>query len=770
MPSLLTRYARWLHTGWPAGRVEPLPVVGPEGRTNVPGLRIAGELAGVPLLKFALDSGVRAVRAMHAEVAGGTRPGSPPLELVILGAGVAGMAGAIEASRLGMRFEVIEAAEPFFTIANFPRAKPIFTYPRAMRPEGALQVAATVKEPLLEELREQARRAGVSVTTCRVDRIVRANGALRVELADGTHRITRGVLVALGRNGDFHKLGVPGEALEKVFNRLHDPGDFAGRDVAVVGGGDSALEAAIALAEAGARTTLVHRGEGFPRARAENAARLESLAARGALMVLQHTQLSAIEPREVVLDTTGRPEARLANDAVFVLTGREPSLPFLREAGVRIAGEGTRRGTIALALAFVALALFADWKSSGFLETLWSKWAWPANAARLLAGAGPWWAAQVADRATLAGTIAVSMQGRSFYYTVIYTAIVGIFGLQRIRRRRTPYVTRQTLTLFLVQAIPLFILPEIVLPWLGYNGAFDHGWSKSVADRLFESYIPAADYAARHWPEWGHPRAYWRAYGFVLAWPLDVYNVFTHEPLWAWIGIGFVQTFVIIPLAVLRWGKGAYCGWICSCGALAETLGDTQRSKMPHGPGWNRVNLLGQVFLALAFALLALRIAAWALPGSGLGSLFDLLFEGRGGSGRLVNPLGYKWLVDVLFAGVIGLVFYFRLSGRVWCRFACPLAALMHVYARFSRFAIVPDKKKCISCNVCTSVCHQGIDVMSFANRGRPMQDPQCVRCSACVEGCPTGTLQFGSVSREGALISVDSLMASPVLAREGRP
>jgi heterodisulfide reductase subunit A-like polyferredoxin len=91
----------------------------------------------------------------------------------------------------------------------------------------------------------------------------------------------------------------------------------------------------------------------------------------------------------------------------------------------------------------------------------------------------------------------------------------------------------------------------------------------------------------------------------------------------------------------------------------------------------------------------------------------------------------------------------------------------MHVYARFSSFRILADKKKCISCNVCTSVCHQGIDVMSFANRGLPMEDPQCVRCSACVESCPTGVLQFGRVDKNGGLIAVDSLWASPVRAAE---
>ena len=127
----------------------------------------------------------------------------------------------------------------------------------------------------------------------------------------------------------------------------------------------------------------------------------------------------------------------------------------------------------------------------------------------------------------------------------------------------------------------------------------------------------------------------------------------------------------------------------------------------------------------------------------------------------------YSWIVDVGLAGILGVGLYFHASGRTWCRFACPLAALMHVYARFSSFRIVADKKKCISCNACTSVCHQGIDVMSFAQRGRPMDDPQCVRCSACVESCPTGVLQFGRVSPTGALIAVDALWVSPVIAAE---
>src|SRR4029079_9628829 len=132
--------------------------------------------------------------------------------------------------------------------------------------------------------------------------------------------------------------------------------------------------------------------------------------------------------------------------------------------------------------------------------------------------------------------------------------------------------------------------------------------------------------------------------------------------------------------------------------------------------------------------------------------------------------LSYGWSVDIFLAGILGGGLYFLFSGRVWCRFYCLLAALMHIYTRFSRYRIFADKHKCISCNVCTSVCHQGIDIMNFANKGVPMADPQCVRCSACVQMCPTGVLSFGQIDRRsGTVIETDPqwLAASPVILRE---
>jgi ferredoxin len=539
------------------------------------------------------------------------------------------------------------------------------------------------------------------------------------------------VICALGRSGDFRRLNVPGEELDKVSNRLHDPRDFTGQRVLVVGGGDSALETAIALAGAGAKVTLCHRRTTFARPKPENVEAIERMRARSLLEVRMSSRVTEIRPDAVRVCADGGGEALVPNDVVFVMIGREAPLDFFRRAGVRLVGEWNRRATVGLAAFLLFCVALYNWKSGGRLGNLFyaRDW-WPTTMQASFAGDDP---------NSLLSVIATSASSPSFWYTLAYSLLVVIFGVRRIRRRRTPYVTVQTFALMAIQVLPLFILPEIVLPWLGRNAL--------LPANLLDALFPAVDY--------GNGREYWRAYGFVLAWPLNVYNVFTDQPLGWWLAIAFAQTFVLIPLIILRWGKGAYCGWICSCGALAETLGDTHRTKMPHGRKWNRANAIGQGILAVAVLLFFVRVAGWIHPDSWPDRVFPAAMQ------------HYKWTVDVFLAGVIGYGCYFWFSGRVWCRFMCPLAALMHIYARFSRFAIVPDKKKCISCNVCTAVCHQGIDVMNFANKGLAMQDPECVRCSACVQSCPTGVLSFGRVDSAGRVTALDRLAASPVQRTE---
>ncbi len=744
MLSALRRYTHWLHTRWPAGTVERLPEVRADGSTIVPGLYVVGDLTGIPLLKFSADSGARAVQTIAADPQFQRSRGAG-LDLAIVGGGVSGMAAALEARKLGLSFEVLEASEPFSTLVNFPKEKPIYAYPTEMRPAGELEFKATVKEPLVDELREQAR--GIATRRARVERVRRAGEWLEVELAGDAPLRARRVIVAIGRAGNFRKLGVPGEELGKVFNRLHDPKEFAGQRVLVVGGGDSALEAAIALCESGAEVTLSYRAAELSRPKPENQERLAALGAR--LAQRPASAVREIEARAVRLALDGGREERLPNDVVFALIGREAPLEFFRRSGVPIRGEYTARNWLALALILCAAFFVYHWKKTGvyfgigeaFARKGWFPYGVPA-----------WWESlggAFADKRTLLGTLKVTLGEPGFYYSLAYCVIVSLFGWKRVRRRATPYVRLQTLTLATVQIVPLFLLPYVILPWMGNNGWFDHGALGSFAD----SFFPKANY--------GHGREYWRAFGFVLAWPLFFWNVFTEQPLWGWLILSLVQTFVVIPLIVLKWGKGAYCGWICSCGALAETLGDTQRTKMPHGPRWNRLNMIGQVFLLLAFVLLVARSLAWAFPHSPFGGVFEFVF-------KQAPVFNYVWFVDLLWAGIIGVGFYWHFSGRVWCRFACPLAALMHVYARFSRFRILSEKKKCISCNVCTSVCHQGIDVMNFANKGKAMEDPECVRCSACVSSCPTGVLVFGEVDpATGRELRRDRLPASRVQLTE---
>lgn len=782
MFGLITRYTKWLHTQWPAGVVEKLPEVNSDYSTNIPGLYIVGDLTGIPLLKFSSDSGARAVESIRMDKSFLSQRAkdktSEILDLVIVGAGVSGMAAALEAKKDDLHFEILEATEPFSTIVNFPKGKPIFTYPTDMVPLGDLQFTQEIKEPLVEEIKAQTLGKGIVPIMSRVEKIEKKGDYFDIIIPKGENLKARRVIVGIGRSGNFRKLGVPGENKEKVFNRLHDPTDFEGKNVLVVGGGDSALETSIAIARAGGSVTHSYRKEDFSRPKPDNVEAINMLMADpmadvsietpsservttstgdfmpedhmpGKINLLMKSQVKEIEDHEVTLIDRDGNELTIPNDAVFTMIGREAPLDFFRRSKVKIKNELGISGLTALIISLIFFTFIYNWKAGGSLTKLFQANQWfPYNLIPFFESLGS---------SNLIKTLAITLEEPGFYYSLLYTSLVIIFGILRIRRRKTPYITLQTISLTLVQLIPLFILPYFILPILGSHGFFDSGIAKTIADSLF----PEANY--------GHGREYWRAFGFILAWPLFIWNVFSEQPLWGWLLISVIQTFVIIPLMIYYWGKGAYCGWICSCGAMAETLGDTQRHKMPHGAKWNRVNMIGQVILAIAFIILITRIISWSVPDTAIGQYLNGIY-----TGLLYNwkpfgiQLNYKWVVDLVFAGIIGYGLYFWYSGRVWCRFMCPLAALMHIYSRFSRFRIIPNKKKCISCNVCTSVCHQGIDVMNFANKGLPMNDPECVRCSACVQSCPTGVLQFGQVDRKtGEVISLDNLQASPVIMRE---
>src|SRR6476469_11060364 len=211
MPGLLSRYTKWLHTQWPAGTVEKLPVSGPGGVTTLPGVRIVGDLTGIPLLKFSSHTGAEAVREILKEQRGRRKAEEGTLDLAIIGAGVAGISAAIEAKKAGLKFAVYEATEIFSTVVNFPKAKPIYTYPTEMKLEGGLQFSADVKEALVEEMEAQRKAAGIEVIPARVERVEsRGRGQVILHMSDAKTVTARNAIIAIGRSGNFRKLGVPG--------------------------------------------------------------------------------------------------------------------------------------------------------------------------------------------------------------------------------------------------------------------------------------------------------------------------------------------------------------------------------------------------------------------------------------------------------------------------------------------------------------------------------------------------------------------------------
>jgi thioredoxin reductase/ferredoxin len=710
-----------------------------EGETNVSGIWLAGDLRGIPLLKYAIDSGSKVVDSIQKYLSKtqgekGSEDHSENLDLLIIGAGVAGIAAGHRAAELGLRFQILSGDRSFSTIRDFPAQKPIFLYPKDFSPESNLVLRATVKEDLVDELEKfqeelETKQGAPVIRQAKVFSLEKRSGWISALDEEGKQiLVAKTVLVCIGKSGDYRKLGIPGEDSPIVFHRLHDPADYSGKKIVVAGGGDSALEAAIALSESGASVHLVHRGSDFPKAKSENQDRISELETQGKLKISRNSKLVEIQNNLVRVETDSGISKAIQTDLVFSLIGRTPPYDFFRRSGLKIERDWNLPKIASLVGFLVFCVWMYHWKMDGsyisefFRSRGWFPFSLESLRASFHPGEGFVW------------ILFTNLVSPSFYYSIAYTGLVGIFGFRRVRKRPTPYIKRQTLTLFLIQFFPLFLIPFFILPILGVYGAYESGIGQWIADEFF----PKVDY--------GLGREYWRSFGLILAWPLFIWNVFSGSPMWGWLTLSLVQTFVIIPLIVWRWGKGAYCGWICSCGALAETLGDDHRKKMPHGPIWNRVNILGQVILLAAFLLLIARLLSWFFPNS-IGGVFQTFF-----SGFLYGwfPFTYYYFVDVWLAGILGVGLYFHFSGRTWCRFACPLAALMHIYARFSRFRIFAEKKKCISCNICTSVCHQGIDVMSFANKGLPMEDPQCVRCSACVVNCPTQVLHFGRLDSQG--------------------
>lgn len=315
---------------------DDIPLLDEDGRTSVPGLFIAGELSGFALINNAVAGGCRAAEAVARDL--------PPVrgdgcDLLVVGAGPAGLSAALRAGELGLSCTVLDQQGPGGTILQYPRRKLVMVQPVEIPTLGRLPRHEYAKEELLEIWLGLHRDRQLDVRTDRrVTGIAGAGDGFRVITAEETFQARR-VLLALGRRGTPRRLNVPGEELAKVAYKLIDAEAYAGRRVLVVGGGDSAVEAAIGLArQPGAQVTLSYRKPELLRIKQRNAERVAPLIADGTLDFRGGSTVRAIEPERVVLDGPTGPVV-LPNDDVFILAGGIPPFGLLRDAGVAFGGD-----------------------------------------------------------------------------------------------------------------------------------------------------------------------------------------------------------------------------------------------------------------------------------------------------------------------------------------------------------------------------------------------------------------------------------------------
>jgi thioredoxin reductase (NADPH) len=310
-----------------------IPHVGPDFQTNIPGVFIAGELGGMGLIRNAIEQGRQAIDSVR-NLGGPRNPGI--LDVVIVGGGPAGFSASLAAMQHKLRFVTIEQDSFGGTVAHFPRGKLVMTAPAILPLIGKVKFREISKEHLLEFWHDVLRRTGLQIKYGeRVDGIRKSEDAFEVRTTRCTYW-TRSVVLAIGRRGTPRRLEVPGEDQSKVVYRMADPEQYRGRNVLVVGGGDSALEAAIELAAvSGTKVALSHRSEGFSRAKMKNRERVAAAQKAGGLRVFMKSDVIRIGLHDVELTHQNR-RMVLQNDAVIICAGGVLPTQFLKAIGIQV--------------------------------------------------------------------------------------------------------------------------------------------------------------------------------------------------------------------------------------------------------------------------------------------------------------------------------------------------------------------------------------------------------------------------------------------------
>jgi putative YpdA family bacillithiol system oxidoreductase len=316
---------------------EDIPYVDDYYESNVPGIFIIGELGGISLIRNAIEQGTKAMTKIAGKPERSTDPNVK--DVVIVGAGPAGLTAALKAIEHKLDYLVLDQQEPGGTILQYPRQKLVMTQPAEIPLYGKLKKSEYSKEQLLEMWQQLIAKYEIQIRTgIQVEKIFRQNGEFHV-ISFETEFRSKYVVLAMGRRGTPRKLGVTGEELPKVAYQLVDAQSYSHQNILVVGGGDSAVEAAVGLArQKGNKVTISYRKPKFFRIKKKNEDNLNELLKQKRINPVFESNVLQVNEKSVKLQTK-EDIFEIPNDYVFVFAGGIPPFRMLQDMGISFGGE-----------------------------------------------------------------------------------------------------------------------------------------------------------------------------------------------------------------------------------------------------------------------------------------------------------------------------------------------------------------------------------------------------------------------------------------------
>ncbi|MFH1196819.1 MAG: NAD(P)-binding domain-containing protein [bacterium] len=310
-----------------------LPHVSAGYESNIGGVYIAGELGGMGLIKNAVEQGRLAMESIVRSL---KKSHSAEYDVIIVGAGPAGISASLTASKNKIKFITLEQDSLGGTVFSFPRAKIVMTSPMQLDLYGKVKLSETTKAELLSLWKEVLTGNDININENeKVNEIERGSEFITVRTLNTVYT-TANVLLAIGRRGTPRKLGVPGEEKEKVYYRLLEPELIKNKNVLVVGGGDSAIESALLLVDEGNNVKLSYRGDSFNRIKPRNLELLNAASDEKKIEVIYNSSVKEITDNSVAIKINDEKIIEIENDLVYVFAGGELPNAFLQKVGIKI--------------------------------------------------------------------------------------------------------------------------------------------------------------------------------------------------------------------------------------------------------------------------------------------------------------------------------------------------------------------------------------------------------------------------------------------------